>query len=143
MKTLALLLLCCVVGCNDIQTRTYDVTVKNDSTRPLTIWLTKNGPAWEDGWKSPEDIANESPKAVDHISGVIVPVGKTAFTGKVSGQFAPDTKAILRVYMGEKKFLDLLATSPGPGRIDIPLHEDLNVLRVIDNGPSIKVEAEK
>lgn len=144
MKYFALLLLVGVVGCNDIQQRSYDVTVKNDSSRPVTIWLTKNGPAWEEGWKSPEDIANESPKVVDRISGVIVPAGKTAYTGKVNGLFAPSTDAILRVYLGERKFLELLATSPGgPGRIDTVLHPDVNVLHVTDNGATVKVTKEQ
>jgi hypothetical protein len=53
MRLIPLLLLCCVVGCNSMQQRTYDVSVKNDSTKPITIWLTKDGPAWERGWKSP------------------------------------------------------------------------------------------
>lgn len=145
MKVITFLLLCgCIVGCSSTQTRTYDVTVKNESSHPITIWLTKNGPPWEEGWKSPEDIAVESPKIIDRIGGVIAPAGKTAYTGKVTGSFAPQTDAILRVYLGEKKFLQLLAISKGnPDRIETVLHPDVNVLRVTDDGPGIKVTVEK
>ncbi|HVT88586.1 MAG TPA: hypothetical protein VHD56_07025 [Tepidisphaeraceae bacterium] len=124
-----------------MQRRTYDVLVKNDSAKPVTIWLTKDGPAWENGWKSPEDLAIESPKMDERISGVIVPPGKTASTGQVSGEFAPSTQAILRVYLGQRLIHELLAMDRGThDRIDVTLKPGSNSLLVTDDGSGIKVE---
>jgi hypothetical protein len=140
MKIAALSLLAFVViGCQSIQTRTYDVNVKNDSAKPITIWLTKNGPAWESGWKSPEDIAIESPKANEKIAGVVVPAGKTASTGKMTGKFAPNVDAILRIYLGQQTFNELLAINQdSPDRIDFILRPGRNDVLVTDDGSGVK-----
>jgi hypothetical protein len=117
------LLLLLLAGCHSYETRTYDLTIRNDSAGPITIWLTKNGPPYEKGWLSPEDIAIESPKERDVIGGVIVPQGKTAYTGARTGRFQSDTSAILRIYGGQLTFNDLLASSRDmANRIDLRLH---------------------
>lgn len=141
MRILLLSILAIVTGCAPtMEKRTYDVTVKNESTKSVTIWLTKDGPAWEPGWKSPEDLAIEQRNFDEKISGVIIPPGKAAGTGSVAGMFAPETRAILRIYMGERKFTDLLAMSSGsPDRIDSVLNMGVNVLTISDNGSGIKV----
>lgn len=133
------ILLC--VGCANVEKRTYEITLKNDSSKYVVAWLTKNGPAYENGWKSPEEYAIEKPGAGDAFPFQTVPPGKTAFTGKIPGQFAPGVKAILRLYMGQHKFDEILAISPGsPDRIEVVLTPGVNELRVIDAGSGIKVE---
>ena len=139
MKIAALSLILLIVGCHSVENRSYDVNVKNDSIKPVTIWLTKNGPPWEAGWKSPEDLAIESPKNDERIAGVVVPPGKTASTGKIAGQFEPHVDAILRVYLGQKTFDDLLAVShDSPDRIEVVLKPGVNQIVVRDDNGSIK-----
>lgn len=132
MKPLGLLLLAALLtGCTPMQIRSYDLTVRNQTAQPLTIWLTKNGPAWERGWKSPEDLAIESPAASEPIAGVVVPPGRSARTGKVTGKFAPATDAVLRIYRGQRSFNELLAISrDSPDRIDYILPAGQSVLVV-------------
>ncbi len=121
-----------------MQTRSYDVTVKNDSTKPVTVWLTKNGLPFEPGWKAPEDLAIESPRANEPIAGVVVPAGKTASTGKVTGKFSPGVDAILRVYLGQKTFNELLAVNrDSSDRIDLPLKPGENQIVVTDHGGGV------
>ena len=146
MKTSSiLLLLFCVTnfGCASYQTRTYDVTVKNDSSDPVTVWLTKSGPPYESGWMAPEDIAVESPKAPTKvISGLVIPPGKTGFTGPRKGQFEPSTSAILRVYGGQLNFDQLLASGrDDKNRIDWKLHPGTNDLVV--SGPKDAIEVKE
>jgi hypothetical protein len=133
-------LLLVAIGCNEAKQRVYDVTVKNESSQPVTIWLTKNGPPWEDGWKSPEDLAIESPQVNERIGGVVVPPGKTAFTGKRTGLFAPRVEAILRIYHGQKLFNEILAVGrDSPNRTDVVLEPGVSQIIVADNGPLLKV----
>ncbi len=103
----------CTVG------RTYEVSVKNATDEPITIWLTKDGPPAEDQWLSPEQIAINTPEAPQKIGGVVVPPGKSANAGPLKGQFYSDVHAILRVYAGQLTLAQLLAVSRGsPNRID-------------------------
>ena len=140
MKTAYFALLLLVVGCTSFETRTYDVSLKNMSVNPVTIWITKNGPAWEAGWKSPEDLAIESPGADERIPGVVVPSGKTAAINKHTGRFAPNVSAILRVYAGQQGINELLAMSHrGPDRVDVVLQPGANNLVAVDEGGGIKV----
>ena len=95
MRTTLLFFLLIAAGCESYETRVYDVSVKNDSAGPITIWLTKNGAPFEPGWLAPEEIAIESPKQPEKIiGGVVVPQGKTADTGPRQGRFLSDTRAI-------------------------------------------------
>jgi hypothetical protein len=140
MKIASALLILLLVGCHDVEKRTYDVTLHNQSSKTVTIWLTKNGPAYEQGWKSPEDLVIESPRMNERIAGVFVPAGKTAFTGKVTGEFAPGVDAILRVYMGQRSLDELLAMSRGSvDRFDVLLKPGANDLVVSDHGEGIQV----
>ena len=114
--TLAALL----VGC--AQRRTYQIQVRNELDRPVTLWLTKDGPPIEAGWKSPERIALERPSTDEPVADVLVPAGHSAETGRVSGRFDADTRAILRIYVGDLKLSEILATGRGnPARVDVPL----------------------
>jgi hypothetical protein len=138
MKIAALSLLFLIVGCESVQTRSYDVSLKNDSIKPVTIWLTKNGPEFEEGWKSPEDLAIESPRMNEKLAGVVVPPGKTAMTGNVTGHFAPHVDAILRVYLGQKTFDELLAVNrQSLDRTDVVLRPGVNRILVKDDGSGV------
>src|SRR5947209_589881 len=109
LKPAILLFALFAIGCTSYEKRVYDISVHNESNQPITLWLTKNGPAYESGWKSPEDQALEMPRNQHGISGVIVPPGKTAFTGPHRGKFAYNTSAYLRVYLGELSINEILA----------------------------------
>jgi hypothetical protein len=127
-----------VGGCSSVRKRDYEVNVTNESSKPVTVWLAKNGMPYEPGWKAPEDLAIEFPGKDEPIAGVVVPAGKTASTGKVTGQFAPGVDAILRVYLGQKKFAELLAVNrDSPDRIDIALKPGINDVLVTDRGAGI------
>jgi len=115
-RILPLSLLALLVGCAHYETRSYDLSVKNDTGQPITLWLTKNGPKYEEGWKAPEDLAAETPRNQRAIgSDVVVPPGKTA-TAVRQGEFDPGTSAILRVYLGDLAINDILAISRGSDR---------------------------
>jgi hypothetical protein len=144
MKSLLIILLCTfMVGCQSesYETRTYDVSVKNESAGPVTVWLTKDGAPYEPGWLAPEDLAIESPHGPTHvISGLVVPQGKEGFTGPRVGRFEPQTGAILRVYAGQLKYEQILATEPdGKRRIDQELHPGMNHLVVTGDSTAIAV----
>ena len=128
-------------GCSDIQKRSYRVAVRNDSRVPVTVWLTKDGPMYEDKWKSPEDLAIETRRAGELIPGVVVAPGKTASVGPVTGRFAPYTNAILRVYVGQHNFSELLAMSKGaPDRRDLELRQGNNDFQIVDRNGMMFVE---
>ncbi len=117
LKSAILTLTLFLIGCGpSLEKRVYDISVRNESNQPITLWLTKNGPAYEDGWKSPEDQALEMPRNQHSISGIIVDPGKTAFTGPYPGKFAYNSSAILRVYLGELTINEILAISRGSER---------------------------
>jgi hypothetical protein len=86
----------------------------------VTIVLTKSGPPEELRWRSPEQIAMTGLAAGEQHSAVVVPAGKTADVGPISGRFAPGVTAVVRVYLGEVSFDQMLAT-----QIDTPLRHDV------------------
>jgi hypothetical protein len=128
-------------GCSSVEKRTYSVDVLNDSRVPVTVWVTKNGPVYEDDWKSPEQLAIETRKAGEQIAGVVIPPGKTASFGPVEGKFAYSTQAILRVYVGEHTFSELLAmSSDSRDRRDLELHTGHNSFQIVNRGGAMLVE---
>ena len=147
MKIVGSSLLLCLVaialvtcgGCTNAQTRTYQIKVENRSSKPVTVWLTKDGPPWEEGWKSPEDLAIESPKADEPIGGVVVPPGESRVTRDVKGKILPDVDAVLRVYLGQLTFNELLAVSRGSiDRKEVKLQPGPNIVVVTDFGSSVQ-----
>jgi hypothetical protein len=129
----ALLLALLAVGCSDTKTYSFQVSVKNATNRPLTIWLVKEGPPAEQGWRSPEQLAMSVPGHEERISGKVLPPGKTADTGAIEGKFDPGTYAWLRVYDGPQRLSDILAVSRGnPARVDVPLDPGENRFIVTD-----------
>lgn len=133
-----------LVGCSSAKEYTFSISVRNDSGGPVTIWLTKEGPPLEKGWRSPEQVAMQSPGHEERIGGVTVPDGKTASAGPVKGKFEPGSFAWLRVYEGKyASFSDLLAVSPkSMKRVDQPLDPGVNRLAVKSRNGRIYVEAE-
>jgi hypothetical protein len=132
----ALLLLCTLVGC--ASTRTYEVSIKNDTTEPVTIGLVKEGDPFERSWVSPEDaaIAQQEP---DSSMWASIPPGKTADTGLISGRFNPSAQAILRIYEGKLNLSGILAISRGqPNRLDIALHPGMNRFTVTQPGTQLE-----
>jgi hypothetical protein len=120
-------LLLLLVSCRTVERRIYDVHVKNESPGTVLVWLTKDGPLWEEGWKSPEDLAVESPRMREPIAGVLLPPGERTSTGRIRGRFEPATQAILRIYDGEFTFNELLAMSrKDPARTDVVLQPGEN-----------------
>lgn len=135
-----------LVGCSSAKEYTFDISVKNNTGGPITIWLTKEGRPVEKGWRSPEQVAMQSPGHEERIGGVLVPDGKTASpNGPVKGKFEPGSFAWLRVYDGKyANFSDLLAVSPrSMKRVDYPLDPGKNVLIVRKNGSRLVVEQDE
>jgi hypothetical protein len=136
MKSTALWLglLCLVssaIGC--AETRYYSVAVKNQTHGPVTIWLYKEGGPYEDGWKSPEDLAIESPRANEPLGGRIIGPGTIATAGPLKGQFDSNSNAVLRVYRGSHTFNQLLAISQDSGdRISMHLKPGDNQFLISD-----------
>jgi hypothetical protein len=139
---LAVVALC--VGCSTTETRRYDVTVRNETGRTITLWLTKDGPPEQAVWRSPEQVAMSRSVYDERLGGITLPAGKTAFTQEVKGDFRPESLAWLRVYEGQFKSLsDLLAVSPrSPLRTDFALSPGRSYLVVREGGAKLTVESE-
>ena len=116
---------------------TYHVVVDNQSDRPITVWLTTNRPVDQTEWMSPEEVAIAWPSEKDPAQRVVIPAGKTGSTGSMVAKFK-NTDAVLRVYIGERSFDELLAMSRGnPNRIDLRLAPGRNDLTIMDRGGRI------
>lgn len=125
-----LLLAWLVVGC--AQTRTYQVSVANHTSEPITFGLVKEGEPFERQWESPEDAAINEEHPNSAMWDTIAP-GRTAVSNPVQGKFARGAVAVLRVYLGKLTLPEILAVSRGqPNRIDVPLHPGMNAFHVTD-----------
>src|SRR5262249_50078232 len=80
-------------GRQTAQKRSYEISVRNESNTPVTVWLTKTGGVYETNWKSPEDLAIESRNANEQIAGFVVRPGERAGIGPVKGEFTPNSQA--------------------------------------------------
>jgi hypothetical protein len=115
----ALLALCTLAGCNN---RTYQVTVVNQTTSPITVGIVKDRPPYEEMLVPVELLAIESPLASLPPWGFVIPPGRTADTRPVTGKFPAGTEAYLRVYRGTGTNAELIAVStPSPHRLDVML----------------------
>ena len=137
MRTLtALPLLCLLVGC--ATTRTYRVSVTNDTPSAITIGLVKDGDPYQDQWAPPE-IAVSQGRTPDSKLWAAIPAGRTADTGPVKGRFFPSSHAILRVYEGDLNLSGILAINRDqPNRMDIVLHPGLNHITVTEKGAQLE-----
>ncbi len=108
-------------GCASMQS--YELSVKNQTDKPLTLWLTKQGDEREAAWLPPEALATSNATDVRTIGGIVVMPGKTGFTPQpVKGSFSGHDQAILRVYSNAMTLDQVLAMSRrSPNRIDVPL----------------------
>jgi|SRR5580700_8293324 hypothetical protein len=111
----------CTLGCAPQQT--FDVTVTNKLSDPVTVWMTKakqpkNG-SYEDGWMPPEMVAVGTTGS-QHLGGVAVEPGESAHT-VLKGTIASDDVAILRVYRATDLNMMLTMHYGDPNRLDIPL----------------------
>jgi hypothetical protein len=121
------------VGCTS--TRTYTLSVKNATARPLTVCLTKvHGPA-EPGWESPEQVAGPGyPSENEQAPGAVIQPGHVGGEGPIPGEFyVSGDGAVLRVYAGTPTLNQMNAMSPGSlDRLDVHLHEGLNAMVISD-----------
>lgn len=132
------------VGCSsDTKTYSFQVSVKNATNRPITIWLVKEGPPVEQGWRSPEQLAMSLPGHEERISGAVIPPGQSADTGTREGKFAPGAYAWLRVYDGPQRLSEILAISRGnPVRLDVPLDPGISRIVIKDRAGRITAAQE-
>ncbi|HEV2294974.1 MAG TPA: hypothetical protein VGR35_14060 [Tepidisphaeraceae bacterium] len=122
------------------RTETFEVSVRNDSSRDVVAWLTKVGGPEQEGWRSPESIAINFVVEDEELGGVIIPPGKTARTGKQKAKLNRDSRAVLRVYRGRMKMSEMLANSKGsPNRADMILDPGVNRFVVTDSAGKLIV----
>jgi hypothetical protein len=123
------LLAALLIGC--APKATFSVSVTNQTDRPITIGMVKEGKPDEPTWAPPEQLAIESPLDSLPPWGHVVPPGRTMDSPPVTGAFPQGSAAYLRVYAGEHSNAELLATSPSsPDRTDVllfPGHNDVTV----------------
>jgi hypothetical protein len=138
--TPALLIVALLLGCNSAK-RSYQVVLHNESPRSVTVWLTKSVPTDEAGWRAPEDVAINRLGRREPVGGVVIPPGKTGQTRALAGKFPRGIDAVLRVYVGQYGFDDLLAISRGhPDRMDVYLQPGRNELVLKFEGGAFVVE---
>lgn len=140
IRTIPLLMFLALAGgCN--AAHTYLISIKNETPEPITAWLTKDGPPPESGWLPPEVLAIQSPQEIEVVGGVEVLPGKTAISLPTRGRFASGTSAMLRVYGGNLKFLDLLSISRGSSnRLDLPLKPGKNGFVIRNESGRLRAE---
>jgi hypothetical protein len=146
---IALLIVACVfatltaTGCSST-TRSFDVTVRNDTSYPVMLWLTKNGPPEEDRWVSPETLAS-SDRPRSPLPGAVVQPGQKLATDTITGKFPSGTSAILRLYAHATHLTELPdIPAPAPGRRrDIVLQPGDNKFIVSDNPEPLSVKSVK
>jgi hypothetical protein len=118
------------IGC--AETRSFQVAVRNDTARPLTVGLVKEGGKYEPQWQSPEQAVMRTTGDDERgWDSVVVAPGAMGAAGPVKGDFARNALATLRVYAGDLQLSDVLAISRGsPSRVDVPLDEGRNAIIV-------------
>lgn len=120
-------------GCASRQT--FDVTVTNRLSEPVTVWMTKLRPAsgdqYERGWMPPEVAAIGSTEGSTQLGGVAIEPGETAHTN-LTGTIASDDVAVLRVYRSVDLNSILAINRGSPDRLDLPLNPgktDIDVIK--------------
>ena len=129
----ALLLLAGVIGC--AESRTYSLSLANRTGEPLTVWPVKQGGPFEADWASPEDLALASPSLPPDRRPPVAPPGRTLDADELKGKFASGSRAVLRVYAGDRTLAQLLAVGRGsPQRADVVLTPGANDLVAVREG---------
>ena len=122
MKHSIVLSLLLLPACTHYDTRSFEISVKNETARPLSVGLVKNGPPTEAGWIAPHEVAMMAPQLTDRKWGLVINPGETKVLGPHSGKFQQDVQAILRIYAGTPTIEEMLAFSRSdPERLDIYL----------------------
>jgi hypothetical protein len=133
-RCLTLLLLSSLLGCSP-DSRSYSVSVKNETVSYLTLNPAKDVPQNEPLWATPEDLDQERVmmRPSTELGAVTVPPGKTGSAHNLTGHFPGNTQAILRVYRGKDLLLrELLNMQPGVDRQDVVLQPGENKFVVRD-----------
>jgi hypothetical protein len=137
-----LIFLTLTVGCaTDV--RNFSISAKNDTSSYITLNPAKDVPQNEDLWASPEDLDQDRVRFTPETNSavVVVPPGKTASTGDLSGHFPEHVQAILRVYRGKDLPLrELVAMQPGTDRQDVVLQPGGNRFVVHEFDGKLSVE---
>lgn len=134
-------LACLMVGCGT-KPQSFDVAVRNQTSEPLTVWLTKKGDApREPQWSSPEDVAIAGVGKDGLVPGIVVKPGE-ARGAQLEGKFPGNSRAVLRVYRGELTLDDMLARHDADSfrRLDVPLSAGLNHLIVTESNGKLTAE---
>jgi hypothetical protein len=118
-----------VVGC--APKATFELAITNQTSRPVTVGVVKDGPPLERELAGPEAWAMEFPGTSAPRWGHVIPPGRTMDSPPITGTFPSGTTAYLRVYGGERTNAELLAISkPSLDRADVllfPGHNDITI----------------
>jgi len=138
-------LLAIFVGCAHnpppLDSRSYDIIVKNETSRPVTLVLQKESGPRQDAWLTPEEIARGTsiPNAKWGIG--VVPAGKSVAARDVRGDFDKGSGAWIRVYRGEPTLGEMLKIQPDSGdRAQAPLTPGSNQFVVRMRNGNITVQ---
>src|SRR3954468_17493217 len=102
---------------------TFDLTIMNQTDRPVTVGLVKDGPPYEREWAGPEKLALESPLDSLPPWGHVIPPGRVMDSSPMTGVFPQGALAYLRVYAGEGSNAELLAIgADSPDRAEVMLY---------------------
>jgi hypothetical protein len=122
VKYLLVLFLLLLPACAQTEKRTFEILVKNETARPLSLGLVKNGPPTEEGWIAPHEVAMMAPQLSDRKWGWVLQPGESKTFGPYGGRFAAHVQAILRIYAGTPTIEEMIAFSKDdPERLDIYL----------------------
>jgi hypothetical protein len=137
---LAALLL--IVGCASTRQETFELSVKNQTGTPISVWLTKDGPPDEQGWESPELLAM-MPQTATYSFSSLEP-GKVAHAGPLTGRFEQGVNAWLRVYQGLHTLEEILAISRGShDRLDLRLVPGRHQITIVEkDGRLVALESD-
>ena len=139
-------MIACLGGCMRPKPveRHYEVVVKNDSSRAVTLWLTKDGPPSERGWRSPEQIAMRSGRIDGRFNGAVLMPNAQPLKTEMMGKFHRGSEAVLRMYAGQLSFDEILAVSRNSDdRADVMLRPGYNGFNITDrNGELMVVRAD-
>ena len=130
-----------LAGC--AQTRSYQVAVRNETAKPITVGFAKEeGGPFEPAWATPEQIAIETPSYAErNWDSVQVPPGKTGVAGPLEGKFDGTARPFLRVYAATGKLEDLIAISRGsPHRTDVLLTPGRNAIVIHEQDGKLVAE---
>lgn len=130
-------LLLLAIGCST-ETRTYEVSVQNRTSKPISLWTVKEYGPPEAAWLSPEQVAVlANPPADDQLPGQIIAPGQTAISKKpIEGTFDKVRgRAFARIYEGTPTLAQMLAIDRGSlSRLDLPLQPGFNGFVIKDDG---------